>query len=167
MSSMPPNLVSASPRGSIAGIALMAAGIALVLWAAHSYQTLRTLNTELTESATAHAELKRQSDKRRSNLPKPDAERIVASGQTRPLAPTLAWLEQTWTDELAYQRIDVDGASRTQRLDIEARHDDALLALVDALSAIPAVTNASLVRQRRGDASVEATLQLRWQELSR
>jgi len=167
MSLMPPNLLHKGRRHSPIGMVLLASGIAIGLWAAHAYHGLRGLNADVAEAVLAQADLKRQRDKLRASAPKPDSDRGLAGRQTLPLAPTLAWLEQTWSDNLAYVRIDIDSAARTQRLDVEARHDDALLALVDALSAIPDVTAASLVRQRRGDAGIEATIQLRWQENSR
>ena len=68
-------------------------------------------------------------------------------------------------------KIDVDGNTRSQRVELEARDESALLALIDTLNAVPRLKSVQLVRQQRntgtdasGRGSVEATLQLRWQE---
>jgi len=167
MSPMAPDLVRKSRPHSLVGMTLLGVGIAMGLWAAHTYHGLRVLNADVAEAVATHADLKRQLSRKPASTTKPDSTRNLAERQARPLTPTLSWLEQTWTDDLAYLRIDIDGTARTQRLEVEVRHDDALLALVDALSAIPDVTTASLVRQRRGENGVEASLQLRWQETPR
>ncbi|MBV8272079.1 MAG: hypothetical protein JO067_07380 [Cupriavidus sp.] len=164
---MPPNLVRKDRRHSLIAMTLLGVGIAMGLWAAHMYHGLRMLNAEVAEAVATHADLKRQRATRPASTAKQDSISELAERQAWQLGPTLAWLERTWTNDLAYARIDMDGAARTQRLDVEARHDDALLALVDALSAMPDVTAVSLVRQRRSETGIEATLELRWRETSR
>lgn len=166
MMARPPNLLAATPRGWLhrvsLGAGLLALGIGVAAWAMHEHRALATLRAEVVAMEAETATLRR---KLAARPPATAAQQTdIVARQAEKLVPTLAWLEQNWADDVAIARLDVDGAARTQRIELEAEHADALLMLVDRLSATPNVGTVSLTRQRQGDHAVEAELRLRWQD---
>nr|WP_315597134.1 hypothetical protein [uncultured Cupriavidus sp.] len=164
-----PEFLPRRRRQGVAGLAVLAIGLAMCAWAIHGLVALRAVERAVAEAEAAHTTLKRKlaGERNARRAAGPGAE--ILHRQTQPLAPALDWLERTASDSVSYARIDVDGNTRSQRVELEARDESSLLALIDALNAAPQLKNVQLVRQQRntdasGRGSVEATLQLRWQE---
>lgn len=166
MMARPPNLLAATRCGWLhrasLSAGLLAIGIGVATWAMYEHRALASLRAEGVAMEAESATLRRKLAARPPA--KATQQTDVAARQAEKLVPTLAWLEQSWAEDVAIARLDVDGAARTQRIELEAEHADALLALVDRLSATPAVGPVSLTRQRQGDHAVEAELRLRWQD---
>lgn len=164
-----PEFLPRRRRHGVAGLAVLAIGFALCAWAIYGLVALRAVERTVAEAEAAHTTLKRKlaGERHAERAAGPGAE--ILRRQTQPLASALDWFERTASDSVSYARIDVDGNSRSQRVELEARDESALLALIDALNAVPKLRSVQLVRQQRntdasGRGSVEATLQLRWQE---
>lgn len=162
MTSTPPNLLKPPSRWRFTGVALLGLGIALTAWAGQQYLALQSTRSALVDVETSNKALHRKLDQRQAGAA--TTERDAAQSQSARLVPTLSWLEQYWSEDLSYARIDVDRAASTQKLEVEARHVEALLTLVDQLAAVPEIRTVALTRQRKVDDSVEAALQLRWRE---
>lgn len=167
MMARPPNLLTATPGGgrrlaTTLGAGLLALGIAAATWTIYEHRALSSVRAQRVAMEAESATLRRKLAARPTATAAQS--RDVVARQAARLGPTLAWLEENWAEDVAFARIDVDGAARTQRIEVEAEHADALLALIDRLSAMPPVGTVSLTRQRQGDHGVEAELRLRWKE---
>lgn len=162
MTSTPPNLLPRPSRWCFTGVTLLGLGVALTAWAGQGYLALQSTRSTLADVETSNKALRRKLDQRQPGAGA--THRDAAQSQSARLVPTLAWLEQHWSEDLSYARIDIDRAASTQKLEVEARHTEALLTLVDQLSAVPEIRTVALTRQRKVDDSVEAALQLRWRE---
>ncbi|UXY16811.1 hypothetical protein N8I74_07270 [Chitiniphilus purpureus] len=154
------------------GLLLTALGVLALVWVIAEQDAARYRAEELSTREEQYALRKRNLEAAQLAAQKqqPANEKVAAilRAQRSQMLPALSVLEQTWQPDVAYTRIDVSVPDRSIKMELEARTLDAVLTLVDTLSAKPAIEKVTLARQGVKLADpyrpVQAAIEVRWRE---
>ncbi|TJZ78778.1 hypothetical protein [Chitiniphilus eburneus] len=154
------------------GLALTVLGAIAMFWVVTEQDAAKLRADEISTREDQYTLRKRKLEEAKAAEQKkePANEKVAAilRAQQSRMLPALSVLEQTWTPDVAYTRIDVSVTDRSIKMELEGRTLDSTLSLVDALSARPAIEKVTLARQGVKLADpyrpVQAAIEVRWRE---
>lgn len=154
------------------GLLLTAIGAVAMIWVVDQQDLGKAAAEQLSQREEQYQLRKRKMEEARvaEQKKEPANEKVarILTAQRAHMLPALSVLEQTWTKDIAYTRIDVSVADRNIKLELEARTLDDALALVDAISKKPAIERVTLARQGVKLADpyrpVQTAIEIQWRE---